>query len=195
MSWRYSRYNVYDASWVTIQCVVGASRSGFGPQCACWFSSQREYLSPGLIICHIYPVYVWTGTFKYVGPDDTWNLSWDWLALFLQANVQLYWDVIWRANWLNHVIDGVLLNYLWSPGIVYILMKSVRSPTGVYLEFKQIIWQCTVTATLRGPDGLHQTAWLSVTTSTGLQMEVDFHWYSRITAFTICTHTSWFCHS
>jgi hypothetical protein len=50
-------------------------------------------------------------------------------------------------------ICGVLLGFwqdwIRSPGIVSILMDSIRSPAGVYLESSRILWYCTLAATLR----------------------------------------------
>jgi hypothetical protein len=43
----------------------------------------------------------------------------------------------------------VLKDFNKSPGIVSLLVDSIRTSCGVHLEFGRILWQHTVAATLR----------------------------------------------
>ena len=94
-----------------------------------------------------------------------------------QKNIYFFLHQI-KLNW---ILSGVLLDYMWSParvvkdwirspGEVSILMDSIRSLFGVYLESARILWWCKMAVTLgevqmdsrKTPDGVHQEVWLSV---------------------------------
>ena len=81
----------------------------------------------------------------------------------------------------RHNPASVLKDFFRSPGIVSLLVDSIRTPSGIYLESPRILGNTQLLHHKRDPggllqilhqeftwtpDGVHQDPWLSVTTST-----------------------------
>jgi hypothetical protein len=115
-------------------------------------------------------------------------------SVWVCENTIVFWHQI-ELNWLWWSPSGVLLDYMWSPALVLrdwirspgkvsILMEYTWSLIGFFNNVKGYYLERVQMDSTWTPDGVHQDAWLSVTTShpylSKSPMYMDWHHFAHI---------------